>query len=141
MGILKATRGVIAYICIRCTNTMAKMTTTAFLNRNSHDSFILSDSARSFGSFILSNSACSFGGFILTVKFLDSYKTLVCHINPPLGIPFFIRIQIHALISMGQSPWDDQDPKPSMGHLISNFLSQMGHYLHTFLSCSVVHSS
>ena len=73
---------IIAYIFMRCTNTTARMTTTAFLNRNSHDSFILSVPVR------------SFGGFILTGKFLDSYRTFVCHINSPLCTFFGIRFTL-----------------------------------------------
>ena len=72
----------IAYIFMRCTNTTARITTTAFLNRNSHDSFILSVPVR------------SFGGFILAVKFLDSYRTFVCHINSPLFMSRVIRLSI-----------------------------------------------
>ena len=70
----------IAHIFMRCTNTTARITTTAFLNRNSHDSFILSVPV-----------VRSFGGFILTGKFLDSYRTFVCHINSPLFMPWVIR--------------------------------------------------
>ena len=72
----------IAYIFMRCTNTTARMTTTAFLKRNSHDSFILSVPVR------------SFGGFILSGRFLDSYRTFVCHINSPLFMSCVIRFLI-----------------------------------------------